>query len=86
LQIAYDFFWKNDEIFAMPDTLAFFSFSTPCDAFDFALRFLPSSSATSVVRRFFAGAPASAVAASSSLSALMCASSGVKLRQNARCK
>jgi hypothetical protein len=78
LQTAYDFFRKNDEIFAMPDTLAFFNFSTPCDPFAFALRFLPSSS-PSAARAFFAGAPARALAASSSFSAWMCASSGVKL-------
>jgi hypothetical protein len=81
------FFWKNDEILAMPDTLAFFSFSTPCDAFVFALRFFPSSSISSPARDFFffAGAFASASATSSSFSALICASSVVKLRRSPRC-
>lgn len=27
----YDFFWKNEDIFDMPLTLAFFNFSTPFD-------------------------------------------------------
>jgi hypothetical protein len=66
----------------MPDTLAFFSFSTPCDALVFALRFLPPSSISSAARDFFfAGAPASAFATSSSFSTLICASSVVKLRR-----
>jgi hypothetical protein len=77
------FFWKKVESFAIPDTFAFFGFSTPCDAFDFALRFLPPSSTTSATRDFVPGAPASAVATSSSFSALMYASRGVKLRVNA---
>ena len=76
------FFWKNVDIFDMPDILAFFSFSTPCEAFDFALRFFPSPSTTSVTRGFVTGAPASAIAISSSFSALTCASSRVKLQPN----
>lgn len=67
----------------MPDIFAFFSFSTPCDPFAFALRFLPSSSTSSAARDFFfPDAPASAFATSSSFSALICASSVVKLRRN----
>ena len=81
--LAY-FFWKKVESFAMPDIFAFFSLSTPCDPFDFALRFLPPSSIASAARDFVPGAPASAIALSSSFNALTYASRGMKLRPHVR--
>ena len=75
------FFWKYVDTFTILDTSTFFSVSTPRDAFDFALRFLPSPSSSTADRDLADGAPASATAISLAFSALMCVSSGVKLRR-----